>query len=152
MLASGEDDVYLCVDGEGIRTADVFRIYAPSLEAISDSRKIVNESFREWKVSGTPSWNSAPRSGLKKDQVFGGLMFACIGRENPFFGDSDTDSSSFIRSFPNTTFAGTYCSGEIARGYSTEEQYPHPCHVHAYSTAYLLMSYAAPPEMVQEGC
>ncbi|GMI75712.1 hypothetical protein like AT5G63520 [Hibiscus trionum] len=135
----GGDSEYLYVDGVGIRTGDYFRFYHPDPKTALSSTKNVSSTLRNLKLE----WDC-----LNKKEAFGGFIFACIGRGESFFGDPNVDSSPFLENLPGIPVAGIFCSGEIGRGCTSltangeEEQASARCHLHAYSTVYLVMSYA----------
>lgn len=46
-------------------------------------------------------------------QAIGALLFACVGRGEGLYGESDFDSELFSRYLPNTPLSGFFCNGEI---------------------------------------
>lgn len=130
LLASEPDRYHLPVRGHGICAfmLPVWRLqqnHAGLLMKASESGKTRNSKleicsfFCRWYPEGWAFWRSD--------------VYLCWTRR--FF---------FLGLLTNATFAGTYSGGEIARGFSSDVQYPGSCYVHAFSAVYLLLSYAAP--------
>ncbi|KAM3752048.1 hypothetical protein ACB098_04G159000 [Castanea mollissima] len=125
------DEQYLYVNGVNIKTGDYFQFYH------SDSNFALSSSTDAY----------VNLKSLKKE-VFGGLIFACCGRGESFFGRCNVDSSPFLDSFPGVPLAGIFCCGEIGRGSSSligesnKEKSAHCC-MHVFSTVYLAMSYSS---------
>jgi len=46
-------------------------------------------------------------------QAIGALMFACVGRGEGLYGQSDFDSDLFARYIPDTPISGFFCGGEV---------------------------------------
>ncbi|XP_058103142.1 F-box/LRR-repeat protein At5g63520 isoform X2 [Magnolia sinica] len=131
------DEEYLFVGGEGIRTGDPFRFYIPSVKTALKSITEVTEELQVLK-------NREPA------QVFGGLIFSCCGRGRSFFEDPNVDSSAFLENFPDAPLAGMFCMGEIGRRpwaarKRIGELNPTNACLHAYSTVFLVMSFAPEP-------
>ncbi|KAH7866807.1 hypothetical protein Vadar_025261 [Vaccinium darrowii] len=150
------DQEYLYVNGNGIKTGDSFRFYYSDSSAAASSCRNVSENLRRLKEDGVDSavcrnamGGAVASNGNKKD-VFGGIIFACCGRGESFFGRSNVDSLPFLDNFPGVPLAGTFCCGEICRGssslYSQEAQKQSDvrCFLHIYSSCYLVMSYTPP--------
>ncbi|KAF7134504.1 hypothetical protein RHSIM_Rhsim08G0191500 [Rhododendron simsii] len=152
------DEQYLYVNGSGIRTGDSFRFYYSDSSAAASSCSNVSEKLRRLKdgeddrVVCKNATGGAVASDGNKKEVFGGMIFACSGRGESFFGRSNVDSSPFLDNFPGVPFAGTFCCGEICRGSSSlysreaQEQSDARCCLHVYSSCYLVMSYTPLPE------
>ncbi|KAI8543996.1 hypothetical protein RHMOL_Rhmol08G0261000 [Rhododendron molle] len=150
------DEQYLYVNGSGIKTGDSFRFYYSDSSAAASSCSNVSENLRRLKEGGDNrvvcknATGGAVASDGNKKEVFGGMIFACSGRGESFFGRSNVDSSPFLDNFPGVPFAGTFCCGEICRGSSSlysqgaQEQSDARCCMHVYSSCYLVMSYTPP--------
>ncbi|XP_073125524.1 F-box/LRR-repeat protein At5g63520 [Henckelia pumila] len=136
----GGDEEYLVVYSGDIKTRDPFRFYVSNSKAALSSCNKVTDALRHLKQD------------RDKRKIFGGILFTCCGRNESFFGRTGIDSSPFLENFPGVTFAGTYCSGEIARGklsmYDKDDEggaSVRSC-LHVYSAAYLVMSYTPAPQ------
>ncbi|KAL7191685.1 hypothetical protein ACSBR2_023715 [Camellia fascicularis] len=148
---TGGDEEYLFVSNNGIKTGDTFRFYYPDPSSASSSSSKVSEKFRLLKQD----WDHRSQNvrGGSKD-VFGGMIFACCGRGEEFFGCPNVDSAPFLENFAGVPLAGMFCCGEIGRGSKSlygeeeaQEQSSVRCCLHAYSSVYLVMSYTlAQPE------
>lgn len=150
------DEQYLYVNGSGIKTGDSFRFYYSDSSAAASSCSNVSENLRRLKEGGDDrvvcknATGGAVASDGNKKEVFGGMIFACSGRGESFFGRSNVDSSPFSDNFPGVPFSGTFCCGEICRGSSSlysreaQEQSDAQCCLHVYSSCYLVMSYTPP--------
>ncbi|XP_021287101.1 F-box/LRR-repeat protein At5g63520 [Herrania umbratica] len=154
----GGDEEYLYVDGVGIRTGDYFQFYHSDPKTALPSCRNVSSTFRnlklEWDTKSSHS-TSAGANATDKKETFGGFIFSCCGRGDPFFGHLNADrspflnveSSPFLENFPGVPLAGIFCGGEIGRGYVSltahggQEEGSARCHLHVYSTVYLVMSY-----------
>ncbi|XP_031504047.1 F-box/LRR-repeat protein At5g63520 isoform X2 [Nymphaea colorata] len=141
---TGADDEYLFVDGGGIRTGDLFQFCAPDVDSALASRRTVLEKFRCFKDGGLKDHsNRQDEHERKRVEVFGGLIFACIGRGELFFGRPSIDSSTFLEVFPHAPLSGVFCGGEI--GPCTEEcgeeNLSSYC-LNRYSTVFLVMTYS----------
>ncbi|KAE9608585.1 hypothetical protein Lal_00020779 [Lupinus albus] len=137
----GGDEEYLYVDGIGIKTGDNFQFYRSDPNSASASLAKVHDSLKNIKLEGNSKTN-----GDNIVDVFGGLIFACYGRGESFFGHVNVDSSPFLENFPGVPLAGTFCGGEMVRPCTTflsesQEGSPISCCLHVYSTVYLVMSY-----------
>ena len=125
------DEEYLYVNGVNIKTGDYFQFYH------SDSNFALSSSSDAY----------VNLKSLKKE-VFGGLIFACCGRGESFFGRCNVDSFPLLENFPRVPLAGIFCCGEIGRGPSSligesyKEKSAHCC-MHVFSTVYLAMSYTS---------
>lgn len=121
----------LYVNGVNIKTGDCFQFYH------SDSNFALSSSSDAY----------VNLKSLKKE-VFGGLIFACCGRGESFFGRCNVDSYPLLENFPGVPLAGIFCCGEIGRGPSSligesnKEKSAHCC-MHVYSTVYLAMSHTS---------
>ncbi|GLT30852.1 hypothetical protein SLA2020_056350 [Shorea laevis] len=143
------DEEYLYVDDVGIRSGDTFQFYLADSRAAKTSCNNVSIAFGNLKLD----WETKNCSGrnvdnaINKEEPFGGFIFSCCGRGKPFFDHRNVDSSPFLENFPDMPLAGTFCSGEIARGHSSsirlgsQEKSSVHCCLHVYSTVYLVMSY-----------
>ncbi|ERN09890.1 F-box/LRR-repeat protein At5g63520 [Amborella trichopoda] len=139
------DDRYLNLEGEGIKTADTFRFYFPSVEAAWASRNAVCEQLKVLKQKGSEDCGPRNMQNGLETQVFGGLIFACTSRGLPFFREKNVDSSAFSEIFPGVPLAGTYVGGEIgppALGEMERSQMNLTCScLSYYSSVFLVMSY-----------
>ncbi|PON77263.1 FIST C domain containing protein [Parasponia andersonii] len=134
----GGDEEYLYVSGDGIRTGDYFQFYRSDPDAALRSICSVTLSLKNMKLDQNQKNNCS--------EVFGGLIFSCYGRNEPFFTCENIDSSPFFENFPNIPFAGIFCGGEIGRSSSSlieegQQESPVSCCLHVYSAVYLVMSY-----------
>ncbi|PSS07659.1 F-box/LRR-repeat protein [Actinidia chinensis var. chinensis] len=144
------DEEYLFVYGSGIKTGDSFRFYYSDSSTASSSCSNVSSYFRRLKQDQhdgiCPDVGRAAANGSNKE-IFGGIIFSCCGRGEPFFDRPNVDSSPFLENFPGVPLAGTFCCGEIGRCSSSlynqegQEQSAVRCCLHAYSSVYLVMSY-----------
>ncbi|KHG03214.1 hypothetical protein F383_27802 [Gossypium arboreum] len=149
----GGDSEYLYVDGVGIRTGDYFQFYHSDPKTALSSSRSVSSTLRKLKLdwdSKSSLSKSTIINAVDKKEAFGGFIFSCLGRGESFFGQLNVDSSPFLDNFPGVPVAGTFCGGEIGRGCTSltangDEGGSARCHLHAYSTVYLVMSYT-PPE------
>lgn len=143
MFCRGGEE-YLCVDGCGIRTGDMFRFFLSDPQIAESSLRDVSERFSRLKQDCDVE-NSHRSSRGKK--VFGGIIFSCCGRGEHVFGKLKADSSPFVENFPGVTLAGSFCGGEICRGDSTSycrepgQGGLYRCSTHFHSSVYLVMSY-----------
>ncbi|KAL4364285.1 hypothetical protein GQ457_04G015030 [Hibiscus cannabinus] len=142
----GGDSEYLYVDGVGIRTGDYFRFYHPDPKTALSSTKNVSSALGNLKLEWDCLNKGTVVNVIDKREAFGGFIFACIGRGESFFSHHNVDSSPFLENFPGIPVAGIFCGGEIGRGCTSlnanGEEGCARCHLHAYSTVYLVMSYA----------
>ncbi|XP_047181523.1 F-box/LRR-repeat protein At5g63520 [Vigna umbellata] len=143
----GGDEEYLYVDGIGIKTGDFFQFYFSDPNTALASLTKVHEALKNI----TLERNSKSCKGDEDNaaNVFGGLIFACYGRGESFFGRPNVDSSPFLENFPGVPFSGIFCGGEMVRPCTTvigqcEGASPSSCCLHVYSTVYLAMSYTPP--------
>ncbi|KAK6261960.1 hypothetical protein QUC31_007776 [Theobroma cacao] len=157
----GGDEEYLYVDGVGIRTGDYFQFYLSDPKTALPSCRNVSSTLRnlklEWDTKSSHS-TSAGINATDKKEIFGGFIFSCCGRGDSFFRHLNVDrppflnvdSSPFLENFPGVPLAGIFCGGEIGRGYTSltahggQEEGSVRCHLHVYSTVYLVMSYTTP--------
>eukprot|EP01018_Ginkgo_biloba_P003231 Gb_38018 [translate_table: standard] len=117
----GADQEYLFVEGEGIRTGDVFRFYRTNPEigklscnlALEQVRDRLRSSSNHDELLATTIEMGANTANEYASEVFGGLIFSCNGRGQSFFGDPNVDSSIFSQKFPDVPVAGMFCLGEI---------------------------------------
>lgn len=136
------DEEYLYVSGVGIRTGDYFQFYCSDPEAVSSSIGRVSLHLKNLKLD-------EQRKNSSFD-VFGGLVFSCCGRGNPFFASENADCLPFTENFYGLPFSGFFCGGEIGRfpqSPNVEEGETDdiaPSSLHVYSTVYLAMSYTPP--------
>ncbi|KAL7099310.1 hypothetical protein ACP275_09G075700 [Erythranthe tilingii] len=149
----GGDEEYLFVNYPGIKTGDPFRFYISDSKAALSSSNDVSDKLRHLKLDCERRNNHASGGFGYSDKVkvFGGIIFSCCGRGDPFFGQPRIDSSTFLNNFPGVTFGGTYCAGEIARGNlglyepdDEEHSFIH-CNQHVFGAVYLVLSYFPPP-------
>ncbi|XP_061359103.1 F-box/LRR-repeat protein At5g63520 isoform X2 [Gastrolobium bilobum] len=143
----GGDEEYLYVDGIGIKTADIFQFYHSDPNTALASITEVNDALKNIKLGRNSK--SFKGDGDKDINVFGGLIFACYGRGESFFGRHNVDSSPFLENFPGVPLAGIFCGGEMVRPCTTligqcHEASPVSCCLHVYSSVYLVMSYIPP--------
>lgn len=138
------DDEYLYVDGVGMRTGDCFQFYHSDCNSALATSTKVHDELKHIKLEAN---SKNLKDGVDNaTYVFGGLIFACYGRGEPFFGRLNVDSSPFSENFPGVPLAGMFCGGELAR-YSTdlngqfEGETNVSCCVNVYSSVYLVMSY-----------
>ncbi|KAL5717493.1 hypothetical protein ACHQM5_010483 [Ranunculus cassubicifolius] len=125
---AGGDEEYLYVNGFGIKTGDPFQFFYPDPQVALKSRNDVCDKLKALKHS----------NGENK-VVCGGLMFSCCGRGESFLGCPNADSSAFLENFPGVPLSGTFCCGEIGRGYGLVGKGSTKCFRHVYSTLYLLI-------------
>ncbi|XP_062115919.1 F-box/LRR-repeat protein At5g63520 isoform X2 [Humulus lupulus] len=130
------DEEYLYVSGEGIRTGDYFQFYRSDPEAAFHSINSVSQKIKNLKLDQNQK-NRSP-------EIFGGLIFSCYGRSEPFF-TSNTDSGPFVENLADVPFAGIFCGGEIGRGPTSlieegQQESPLSCCLHVYSAVYLVMT------------
>ncbi|KAJ0587025.1 putative F-box-like domain superfamily protein [Helianthus annuus] len=131
----GDNAESLRVGGIGIKKGDTLRLYRPdSTTALSSIANVSNQmrTFKQGRTSGGDKW-----------EVFGGLIFNSCDRGKFVHGQPNVDSSPFLDNFPGVTLGGTFCFGEVGRGYikeSQEQKLGHCC-LHASSAVYLIMSY-----------
>ncbi|CAA2964071.1 F-box LRR-repeat At5g63520-like [Olea europaea subsp. europaea] len=148
----GGDEENLHVNHVGINSGDPFRFYIWNYKAALSSCDDVFDKLRHLKQDCNCTYDRV--GGIvtngNKREVFGGIVFSCCGRGDSFFGQPGFDSSPFLENFPGVTFGGTYCHGEIGRGYcslygqgNAEGDVPR-CSWHAFSAVYLIMSYTPP--------
>ncbi|CAN6585586.1 unnamed protein product [Malus baccata var. baccata] len=140
----GGDDQYLYVSGVGIKTGDYFNFYRSDPQTALASCSNISASLKKLKLEENPKHRS------HMSEVFGGFMFACCGRGEPFFGRTNVDGSPFVENFPRVPLAGIFCGGEIARGSSrltgeAQKDNDARCTLHVYSTIYLVLSYTPAP-------
>lgn len=115
------DEEYLFVEGEGIKTGDVFRFYRTDPETAKSSSKLALEHvceqlrspFQKGVLPATTVEIMACTLKQHYSKVFGGLLFACNGRGQSFFGDPNVDSSAFSRKYSDVPIAGMFCLGEL---------------------------------------
>jgi hypothetical protein len=143
----GGDEEYLYVDGMGIKTGDIFQFYYSdpnvALASLTDVRDALN------KVKTERNSRSFEGDGDNATNVFGGIIFACYGRGESFFGRPNADSSPFLETFPGVPLGGVFCGGEMVRPSTNliglcPDAKPISCFLHVYSTVYLVMSYDPP--------
>lgn len=107
----------------------------------------VYDKFRSLKQgsSGVGSSSCLTAAPVNNNVIFGGIIFACIGREDGFLGKNDVDSTPFLENFPGVPLAGLYCgNSEICRSDSSSydrESGSYRCFAHSYSSVYFVMSY-----------
>ncbi|CAK8568108.1 unnamed protein product [Lathyrus sativus] len=143
----GGDEEYLYVDGMGIKTGDIFRFYHSDPNAALASLTEVRDALNNMKLEKNS--RSLKGDGDNVTNVFGGILFACYGRGDSFFGRPNADSSPFLENFPGVPFAGIFCCGEMVRPCTTligqsPDAKPISCFLHVYSSVYLVMSYDPP--------
>ncbi|KAL3519026.1 hypothetical protein ACH5RR_021615 [Cinchona calisaya] len=146
----GGDEEYLYVNDFGIRTGDSFRFYVSDSNVALDSSNKVSEYFgclqHDTDHTSDEQQNGNVANTSKKS-VFGGFIFACCGRDESFFGRSKVNSMPVLENFPEASFAGTFCSGEIVLAdkniYEQESQDQGSQHssLHFFSSIYLVLSY-----------
>ncbi|KAK4256933.1 hypothetical protein QN277_006590 [Acacia crassicarpa] len=138
------DEQYLYVDGVGLKTGDVFQLYHSDRNAALASCTRVSDELK--KIELEASFKNLNGGASNATCVFGGLIFACGGRGESFFGRPNVDSSPLLDNFPGVPFSGVFCGGELARasfpvnGQCEGESSVSSC-VHVFSCVYLLMSY-----------
>ncbi|XP_068306086.1 F-box/LRR-repeat protein At5g63520-like isoform X2 [Pyrus communis] len=140
----GGDDQYLYVSGVGIKTGDYFNFYRSDPETALASCTSISSSLKKLKV------NQTQKHHCHMSEVFGGFMFACCGRGEPFFGRANVDGSPFVENFSTVPLAGIFCGGEIARGSlrltgESQKDSDARCTLHVYCTIYLVLSYTPAP-------
>lgn len=115
------DEEYLFVEGEGIKSGDVFRFYRTDPETGKSSANLALEQVCEqlrspFQERVLPAAAVEVMAGTLKQhysRVLGGLLFACNGRGQSFFGEPNVDSSAFSKFFSDVPIAGMFCLGEI---------------------------------------
>lgn len=146
----GGNEEYLFVNDVGIRTGDSFQLYASDSNIARSTCNNVSETFKHLKGDFDQKHHQETHIGIHsnnvKESVFGGLIFACSGRGEPFFGHSKIDSKPFLENFPGVTIAGSFCNGELKHGYKNgygqeDGGGDSLCSVHVFSTVYLVLSY-----------
>ncbi|OMO84148.1 hypothetical protein CCACVL1_10977 [Corchorus capsularis] len=149
------DEEYLYVNGIGIRHGDCFQFYQPCPKTALSSCRKVSSALGNLKLDWDAKSSTSTRAivtATEKKEAFGGLIISCCGRGESFFGQPNIDGAPFLENFPEVPVAGIFCGGEIGRGYTNltmhevQEETSVPCHLHVYSTIYLLMSYTPPTE------
>ncbi|ESW09893.1 hypothetical protein PHAVU_009G165200 [Phaseolus vulgaris] len=143
----GGDEEYLYVDGIGIKTGDFFQFYYSDPNTALSSLTKVHDALKS--ITLERDSKSFKGNGDNAANVFGGLIFACYGRGESFFGRHNVDSSPFLENFPGVPVSGIFCGGEMVRPCTTvigqcEGASPVSCCLHVYSTVYLAMSYTPP--------
>lgn len=138
------DEQHLYVDGTGLKTGDPFQIYYSDCNAALASCTEVSDELKNINLEGNLENLNGGVSNATS--VFGGLMFACCGRGEPFFGRPNVDSSPFSENFPGVPLSGMFCGGELARSSfpadgQSEGESSVSCGVHVYSSVYLVMTY-----------
>lgn len=141
----GGDEAQLFVEGRGIKTGDRFRVFQSDTHTALSSLENVNDKFRSLKQGSGVGTSSLTATPGNDNIIFGGIIFACIGREDGFFGKYNVDSTPFLENFPGVPLAGLYCgNSEICRGDSSSydrESGLYGCFAHSYSSVYFVMSY-----------
>ncbi|XP_027332897.1 F-box/LRR-repeat protein At5g63520 [Abrus precatorius] len=143
----GGDEEYLYVEGIGIRTGDFFQFYYADPDNALASLTEVHSALKN--IEPEKNSESFKGNGDNANNVFGGLIFACYGRGESFFGRHNVDSSPFLENFPGVPLAGMFCCGELVRpctpliGQCQGASRPSCC-LHVYSSVYLAMSYTPP--------
>ncbi|KAL8123267.1 F-box/LRR-repeat protein At5g63520 isoform X2 [Apium graveolens] len=142
----GGDEAQLFVEGRGIKTGDPFRVFQSDTHVALSSLKNVSDKFRSLKQGSSGVGSSCLTSASGNNNIiFGGIIFACIGREDGFLGKNDVDSTPFLENFPGVPLAGLYCgNSEICRSDSSlydQELGSYCCFAHSYSSVYFVMSY-----------
>lgn len=143
----GGDEEYLYVDGIGIKTGDFFQFYYSDPNSALSSLTKVHDALKNIKLERNSK--SFKGDGDNDTNVFGGIIFACYGRGESFFGRQNVDSSPFLENFPGVPVSGLFCGGEMVRPCTTvigqcQGASPVSCCLHVYSTVYLAMSYTPP--------
>ncbi|KAG5031909.1 hypothetical protein GLYMA_06G168700v4 [Glycine max] len=143
----GGDEEYLYVDGIGIKTGDIFQFYYSDPNTALASLTKVHDALKS--IHLEKNSKSSKGDGDNATNVFGGIVFACYGRGESFFGRHNVDSSPFLENFPGVPVSGIFCGGEMVRPCTTvigqcEGASPISCCLHVYSTVYLAMSYTPP--------
>ncbi|XP_057816356.2 F-box/LRR-repeat protein At5g63520 isoform X1 [Cryptomeria japonica] len=149
----GADEQYLFVEGEGIKTGDVFRFYRTDSETGKSSSNLALEQVREHlrspfildRVHPATTVEMVASTSMQCDnKVLGGLLFACNGRGESYFGEPNVESSIFSHNFPDAPITGMFCLGEIgppsvrsweAAGGDTNSR------LNFYSSMFLVFSY-----------
>lgn len=129
-MACRADEEYLLIGGEGVRTGDTLRFYASHPDAarvasqrmlaemkgsLEETYPMVGEVRSTGKQSDQAGSSNSPSLARihQRQQAFGGLLFACAGRGEPYFKESNVDSNTFLATFPSTPLAGMFCLGEV---------------------------------------
>ncbi|KAL1814579.1 hypothetical protein ACET3Z_017153 [Daucus carota] len=144
----GGDEAHLFVEGRGIKSGDPFRVFQSDSHKALSSLESVYDKFRSLKQHSSSAVGSSscltPTLG-NNDIIFGGIIFACIGRDDRFFNKYDVDSTPFVENFPGVPLAGLYCGNfELCRGDSSsydQESGSYLSFAHSYSSVYFVMSY-----------
>lgn len=154
MFCRGGEE-YLYVGGGGIKTGDFFHFFNSDSQMALSSLRNVSDKLRRLKEDcDVESSHRLSPANSEKKKVFGGIIFSCCGRGEPFFGKLNADSYPFLENFPGVTLAGSFCGGEIGRGDSSsycrepQQEGSYRCCVHSYSSVYLVMSYTPPSPLL----
>ncbi|KAI4329503.1 hypothetical protein MLD38_027885 [Melastoma candidum] len=144
----GGDEEYLYVDGVGIKTGDCFQFFysdpvaaVRALDGISVSLRSLDDELGS---AGFPLHTRGVGAKAQKRLVFGGLIFACCGRGEPYFRQPNVDTAPFVNNFPEVPVAGVFCGGEIGRSSSCRDGLVTRSCCHVYSSVYLVMTYDIP--------
>ncbi|XP_020207875.1 F-box/LRR-repeat protein At5g63520 [Cajanus cajan] len=111
------DEEYLYVDGIGIKTGDFFQFYYSDPNTALASLTKVHDALKNIKLERNSK--DFKGDGDSATNVFGGLIFACYGRGESFFGRNNVDSSPFLENFPGVPVSGIFCGGEMVRPCTT---------------------------------
>ncbi|XP_028766153.1 F-box/LRR-repeat protein At5g63520-like [Neltuma alba] len=140
-VLSGEG-IHFVVDGIGLKPGDSFVFYHTDKDGAVTSRDIACENLETLKEIGDEN----------ESDVFGGLIFASKFRGKAYFGEENGDVMPLSENFPGVAIAGSFCDGEIGRGWCSfvteteaeeeeDEETSGRCSLRAFSALYLAMSY-----------
>ncbi|KAJ4851428.1 hypothetical protein Tsubulata_043961, partial [Turnera subulata] len=112
------EDVYLEVNGVGIKPGDPFLLYHSDPETATSSCCNAYQGLASLKQELRSQSCIPPKNVGGVDdgkEVLGGFIFSCNRRSRSFSGQPNADSFPFRENFPGVPLAGIFCSGEIGR-------------------------------------
>ncbi|KAI9079772.1 hypothetical protein K1719_038393 [Acacia pycnantha] len=128
--------VQFIVEGIGLAPGDSFMFYHTDMEATLNGRDIACDNLDTLKEIVDEN----------ECDVFGGLILSSNFRGRRYFGVENVDLMPFVDNFPGVEVAGSFCKGEIGRGFSSfdavdEEETSARSPLHVSSAIYLAMAY-----------
>jgi small ligand-binding sensory domain FIST len=75
-------------------------------------REVVQFHLRDARSAGSDLAERLERYGRRSD-VRGALLFSCLGRGSPLYGEPDHDSRAFRAQVADVPIGGFFCNGEI---------------------------------------